>query len=397
MRNSYPFFPILLLILFSYGVFASSDTTGGENRIQAILEESISKNIGRKGGGLLSVSLFSRTHNQKCAASTFVSGKIAGSKSSAVQSDAPYGIASITKTFLATLALIYAQRKQLDLDTPIIGLLENKKWILDQVSNNEFKRNLKTVTFRQLLSHRAGFADYWENDQFFDTWKKDKQRYWSHLEILKWAGKMKPKCKVDRCFHYADTNYLIAGLVLERKFNKKLHMLFRKEIFDPLKMRCSWMYFEESKPSRCGPVAHSYERKLDVTKNRMQSADWASGGVYSTLEDQMKFFSVLFFTDRLLSEQSRMVMMNVRNTNWFRSYQYGLGIYSIKMGRDLTLIGHEGIHNAFSFLWKEYDILFTGSLNQERNQAVDELLYPIMRTLKEDGWTRWLKRYNQSC
>lgn len=67
------------------------------------------------------------------------------------------------------------------------------------------------------------------------------------------------------------------------------------------------------------------------------------------------------------------------------------------MGRHMTLIGHEGIHNSFSFLWKEKDILFTGSLNQEKNQAVDEVLYPIIRVLQEDGRARWLKQYNQGC
>ena len=392
------FLPLFVLfVLFGYGVLAQTAATGSENRIQAILEKSTSKNIARKGGGLLSVSFFSRPNNGLCAASTFISGNIAGSKSAAVQSDTPYGIASITKTFLATLALIYAQRKKLDLDTPIIGMFDKKEWILDHISNRRFKRNLATVTFRQLLSHRAGFADYWDNNKFFEIWRKNKQKYWSHLEILKWAGQMKPKCKVDRCFHYSDTNYLIAGLILERKFNERLHRLFWKEIFDPLKMLCSWMFFEESKPSQCGPVAHSYERKLDVTKNRMQSADWASGGIYSTLENQVKFFRALFFTERLLSKQSREEMLSMRKTGWLRSYKYGLGIYGLKMGRHMTLIGHEGIHNAFSFLWKEKDILFTGSLNQEKNQAVDELLYPIMRVLQEDGRARWLKQYNQGC
>lgn len=101
------------------------------------------------------------------------------------------------------------------------------------------------------------------------------------------------------------------GIDFGMKIKRKLHGPFWKEIFDPLKMLCSWMFFKESKPSQCGPVAHSYERKLDVTKNRMQSADWASGGICSNLEDQVKFFRTLFFTERLFSKQSREEMLSM--------------------------------------------------------------------------------------
>ncbi|MGB5708439.1 MAG: serine hydrolase domain-containing protein [Arenicellales bacterium] len=388
---------LLLFLLCSHGVLAPSVTMGSENRIQAVLNKSVSKNIDRKGGGLLSISLFDRKHNKICAASTFVSGKIAGANSSAVQSNTSYGIASITKTFVATLALIYSERKQLDLDAPVIGLVKEKKWLLDQISNKKFRRNFNSVTFRQLLSHRSGFADYWDNQLFFEAWEKGKNTYWRHLDTLKWAGKMNPQCKVDRCFEYSDTNYLIAGLLLERIFKKKLNVLFREEIFEPLEMQCSWMYFEESKPAQCGEVAHSYESKLDVTQNEMQSADWASGGLYSTLQDQSKFFSHLFLTDKLISEKSRKELLGFRKTGLAHNYKYGLGIYSISMGENMTLIGHEGIHNAFGFLWKERDIFFSGSLNQENNQVVDKLLYPVMRILKEDGVSPWFTLKDEGC
>jgi hypothetical protein len=105
----------------------------------------------------------------------------------------------------------------------------------------------------------------------------------------------------------------------------------------------------------------------------------------------------MFFTDNLLSQQSRKELLNVRKTGWALSYKYGLGIYSIKVGKDMTLIGHEGIHNAFSFLWEERDILFIGSLNQEKGQAVDKLLYPIMRIIQEGKNARFPTHNNQSC
>jgi CubicO group peptidase (beta-lactamase class C family) len=368
--------------------------SSNENRIQVTLEEAVSNNRESRGGGLLAVSFFDRTLNRTCATSTFVTGRRADLKSSFIENDTPYGIASITKTFVATLTLMYAEKKLLDLDSPIVDLFEERNWILDPIRDREMKRNLKSVTIRQLLSHRTGFADYWDNDKFINIWRKNKGKHWSHLEILQWAGKRKPKCEVDGCFHYSDTNYIIMGLILEQYFGKKLHRLFKEAFFDPLNMRCSWMYFEEEKPTECKPIAHSYEKKLDVTKNQMQSADWSGGGIYSTLKDQIIFFNELFFTERLISENSRKEMFSWQKTNWGRNIKYGLGIYRIEIDRGMTLIGHKGIHNAFSFLWEESDILFTGSLNQERNESIDRLLHPVMQILQRDGIDHWLNQEN---
>lgn len=395
MLNKSLSLPFLLLLVVSYDLLFPSVSSGNENRIQTILEKAASKNKGHKGGGLLSVSLFDRTRDKVCAQSTFVTGKLADSKSQLIKPNTPYGIASITKTLVATLVLIYAERKLLDLDVPIIDLFEDSNWILDPIRNKKFKRNLETATIRHLLSHRAGFADYWDNSKFFHIWKKNKNKHWAHLEVLQWAGKMSPACKVDKCFHYSDTNYVIVGVLLEKKFKKKLHKLLKDEIFYPLKMQCSWMYFEEEGPMGCNLVAHSYENTLDVTRHQMQSADWAGGGIYSTLENQMNFFRALFFTERLFANESRKEMLS-----WRRAYSgvlYGLGISRIRVAKDMTLIGHEGIHNAFGFLWEEFDILFMGSLNQEGNQAVDKLLHPVMRILKKDGVSRWLKLKDKKC
>lgn len=374
-----------------------SPAGANDARIQTLLEEAVSNNKKGRGGGLLAVSLFDRARNQICTLPAFVAGRRAGPDSPLVEIDTPYGIASITKIFVAALTLSYAERGLLDLDSPIIGLFENGNLILESIRKSRFRRNLETVTARHLLSHRSGLPDYWDNNEFLNIWSKNREKYWGHLEILRWAGKMNPKCKVDKCFNYSDTNYLIMGMLLEEKLGKKLHWLLKEEIFDPLDMRCSWMYFEEKEPLRCKPVAHSYERRLDVTQNRMQSADWASGGIYSTLEDQQTFFSGLFFTERLLSEQSRKEMWDWRKSKWDHRTKYGLGIYRIKLGKDMTLIGHEGFHNAFAFLWEEFDIVFTGSLNQESNNAVDELLYPVMRGLKKEGISGWLEQARKKC
>ena len=389
-RRVFSLIVLLGPILGCSPVFSSSAHDPNQNNVQSLLENAVSKNEPGKGSGLLSIALFDPASKRQCARSAFVTGRLAGTESPVVQKATPYGIASVTKAFVATLSLIYVDRKRLNLDSKVTDLFEDQSWILEPIRNRRFRRNLDSVTIRQLLSHRSGLPDYWDNSTFFNAWRRDKGKYWTQNELLRWAGGMSPECAAGKCFKYSDTNYLIMGMILERKFGDKLHTLLAKEVFRPLNMKCSWMFFEEGKPKGCGPVAHSFEGRLDVTKNRMQSADWAGGGIYSTLKDQTTFFGDLFFGGKLLSEKSRKEMLS-----WNRA-DYGLGVYKMQLGEDMTLIGHEGFHNAFAFLWKEYNVIFAGTLNQEDNSAHHKLLEPVMRRLKQ-GRSSWFEKSRQKC
>jgi D-alanyl-D-alanine carboxypeptidase len=377
--------PVLLSIVLAVtpGVALGHSTVA--DRIQLRLEEVVAKSPRELGAGLLAISTLGQDPADPSAVSTFVSGRRAGRGSSPVSADTPYGIASITKTFVATLTLIYAERGLLNLDAPALDMLGDKRVILDQVESRSFRRNLEAATARDLLAHRSGLPDYWEDRSFLKAWKAQEDKYWDHWEILAWAGKKGAVCKGGQCFNYADTNFLILGLLLEKAFGAELHKLMRQEIFAPLGMRCTWMYFEEPAPAGCGQVAHSYEGRLDVTANRMQSADWSGGGIYSTMQDQLRFLNGLFGGNGLLSAQSLKELQDWRSSDLGRHTTYGLGIYKKSKHPGMTLIGHTGIHNAFTFLWQETGLLFTGSLNQEDNHVSDGLLYPVMKLLTQEG------------
>ena len=355
------------------------------DRIQLTLDEVVAKSPRRLGAGLLAISALGQDPADRSGISTFVTGRRAGSGSSSVGADTPYGLASITKTLVATLSLIYADRGLLDLGAPAIDMLRDKRSVLDQVESRSFRTNLEAATIRNLLAHRSGLPDYWDDRAFFRAWRTQKDKYWNHWEILEWAGKTGRVCKVGQCFNYADTNFLILGLLLEEKFGEELHELLREEIFAPLGMRCTWMYFEEPPPAECEHMAHSYEGRLDVTANRMQSADWSGGGIYSTMGDQLRFLNGLFGGNGLLSRRSLNDLQDWRSSDLGHHTTYGLGIYKMSERSGMTLIGHTGIHNAFTFLWQETGVLFTGSLNQERNDLFDDLLYPVMDLLMKEG------------
>lgn len=177
---------------------------------------------------------------------------------------------------------------------------------------------------------------------------------------------------------------MIVGLALEQLTGVKLHRQLQREIFNPLGMRCTWMFFEEPLPKGCADPTHSYEGELDVTENALQSADWSGGGLYSTLDDQPKLLRGLFY-EGLLSTKSLTEMQSWDETQQDGTLFYGLGLYQTSAGPGMTLIGHTGVHSSFMFLWEETGVLITGSLNQHENAALEELVYPAVRVLHESG------------
>ncbi len=352
-----------------------------QHQLQHVLNHAVSHTQPYPGAALLAVSRLKSDDDADHVVAALVVGSHSQSDNAPVFLNTPFGVASITKMMVAALSMVYAERGMLDLDKPISDLVGGNRWLLTHAGNPKFRDNLQSSTLRDLLAHRSGLPDYWESDGFLSLWHRAKDKNWSPAELIDWAGRQAPACAPRSCFKYSDTNYVVVGLVLEQLTGRQLHEQLRTEIFRPLQMNCSWMFFQEPMPQGCAEPTHSYEGDLDVTENRMQSADWSGGGVYSTLDDQLKLLRGLF-NGKLVSSKSLAEMQRWVETDLGNDIEYGLGLYRAKAGPGMTLIGHTGIHNAFSFLWVEEGVLISGSLNQSENNALNQLVFPAVRILR---------------
>lgn len=355
-----------------------------QHQLQHVLDHAVSHTKPHPGAALFAVSRLKADDETGQAITALVVGTHSQSDNAPVLPHTPFGVASITKMMVAALAFIYAERGLLDLDKPIRELGDGNRLPLTHASNPQFRSNLQSSTLRDLLAHRSGLPDYWRSDGFLNLWRRAHNKDWSPAELIKWASRQAPACAPQSCFNYADTNYVIVGLVLEQLTGRQLHQQLRAEIFNPLRMNCSWMFFQEPVPKDCPMPTHSYEGDLDVTDNRMQSADWSGGGVYSTLADQQKLLRGLF-DGELISPQSLAEMQKWAKSDLGRNIEYGLGLFRAKAGPGMTLVGHTGIHSAFSFVWVEGGVVITGSLNQSENHALSQLVFPVVRILRDGG------------
>ena len=131
-----------------------------------------------------------------------------------------YAIGSVSKQFTATAILLLAEEGKLSLDDKVA------KWFPRLTRASE-------VSIRQLLSMTAGYQDYWPQDYVFTLM----QRPETAEEIMqRWAAKPLDFDPGTR-WQYSNTNYVIAGAIVERVSGMPLMDFMRRRIFTPLHMQ----------------------------------------------------------------------------------------------------------------------------------------------------------------
>lgn len=131
-----------------------------------------------------------------------------------------YSIGSISKQFTATAVLLLAEQGKLSLDDRV------SRFVPNLTRGNE-------VTIRELLSHTSGYQDYWPQDYvppfMLGVVTADK--------ILdQWARKpldFDPGTE----WQYSNTNFVIAGLIVEKASGEPLLQFLSEHIFAPLRMK----------------------------------------------------------------------------------------------------------------------------------------------------------------
>jgi D-alanyl-D-alanine carboxypeptidase len=142
------------------------------------------------------------------------------SPKTAARPEMRYSIGSISKQFTATAVLMLAEQGKLSIDDPVA------KYIPNLTRANE-------VTIRELLSHTSGYQDYWPQD-YVPPFMMQPVTAEKILDL--WARKpldFDPGTK----WQYSNTNYVIAGVIVEKVSGMPLLQFLQQRLFDPLKMQ----------------------------------------------------------------------------------------------------------------------------------------------------------------
>jgi D-alanyl-D-alanine carboxypeptidase len=287
-------------------------------------------------------------------------------------------IASIGKTFTATLVLQLMEEGYLKLDDTIDRFLDNPTVKLDSLHIYEWTSYGRQITVKQLLSHTSGIKDYMEDSRFIpDVLEHPKMQY-SPAKILgkyyDYQSNHKAMFPPGDDFDYSDVNYVLLAMIIENVTGETYHDQLKDRIFDRLGMENSYLeYYEEPRGDK--PLSHAFFSTIDLVTEVNTSFEWGGGGIVSTCEELNTFFRALV-DGKLFKEESTIKQMlgAADEGRGGMDYDYGLGIMKRTI-HGLTFYGHGGAYDCDVFYCPEKNISVCMSLNQmETHGKRDEFL-----------------------
>jgi D-alanyl-D-alanine carboxypeptidase len=244
-----------------------------------------------------------------------------------------FGIASITKPFIAALTLALADQGLLDLHDPL------SRWL------PEFPNVDSRITVRQLLNHTSGVYNYEFNSALVGSVFGNPHKSWTPEELLSFVRA--PSFPPGTGWEYSNTNYLLLGMIVRKAANSEVSAELRRRSLAPLGLSDTFLLSEEPASRE---LAHSWSdydqdgqfQDISAIKTSLFSAAWTAGGLVSTAEDVVTWTESLF-EGRILSENQLRKMLDFHPVDPAASgiTGYGLGIQKVELNGHVFW-GHGG-------------------------------------------------------
>ncbi|MBD0837693.1 serine hydrolase domain-containing protein [Streptomyces sp. TRM68416] len=262
-----------------------------------------------------------------------------------------YRVGSITKTFVATVLLQLEAEGRLSLEDRV------DKWLPGTVRGNG--HDGRRITLRQLLNHTSGIYNYTDDDDFVRTYLlKDgflQHRYdtRSPEELVAIAMAHRPDFAPGTSWNYSNTNYVLAGMVIERVTGRPYGDEIRHRIINPLGLRATSVPGTRVTVPR--PSSRGYSKlaeettgpTYDVTKLNPSLAH-AAGEMISDSADLNRFYTALL-KGKLLPRKQLTKMKTTVKVDGIPNAGYGLGLIERELSCGTTVWGHGGgIHGSVS-------------------------------------------------
>jgi D-alanyl-D-alanine carboxypeptidase len=243
-------------------------------------------------------------------------------------------VASLTKSFVATVMLELAAESKLSLDDTV------DHWLPGLVPNGS------AITVGELLNHTSGLFNYTEADDWGPTVLADPHRIWLPKELVAFADLHASYFPPGTDWHYSNTNYVLLGLIIEAATGRSIGDELRDRIFQPLGLTAtSWPTGPDDSGLVHGYVGRATLQTLsglvDATSILNPSWLWAAGALVSNSDDVTTFYAQLL-SGHLLRPDLVTAMETV--TPPARDYGLGLMRFDTPCGRGF---GHEGDFNAY--------------------------------------------------
>ncbi|WP_229323481.1 serine hydrolase [Streptomyces sp. UNOC14_S4] len=235
---------------------------------------------------------------------------------------------SITKAFTSVVLLQLEAEGKLRLDDSIERLLPG---VVHGNGNDG-----RGITLRQLLNHTSGLYEYLDDDFFkrigTTDWPEHRYDTFKPADLVATAVAHPPKFRPGTDWSYSNTNYVLAGMVIEKVTGASYESEVERRIVRPLGMRATSLPGTSSQIP--GPHGRAYSdlgggpgAKIWDTTELNSSWIWSAGEIISTVGDLNRFYGALLGGELLPKKQQQELLTAVPAKEAGEGEAYGLGLF----------------------------------------------------------------------
>ena len=297
------------------------------------------------------------------------------------------GMGSIGKSLVSATLLLMYEEGLLSLDDTIGMYLD------PSYPNIPFH-----ATIRNLLSHRTGIYNFTDGSFWNQIWEHH-DSIWN-VDTILFNYVFEPNFPVDEDWSYSNTNYLLAGKIIEYFTGEPWYKEVRKRIIDPLGLVHTFAYPFEPPGNQL--FAHAWENVdgtfiKDLQGNGISmdsyfSAGGSAGCWITTPEELVHFTNALYSGELLQPATLDEMQANYIDNQFVASYwgpiNYGLGSMSLKTpiycnGHLYDNWGHTGsiVYQSMAFYFPDLDLTISVQQNDGRRGSSLIDLFNVFKAL----------------
>ena len=241
-----------------------------------------------------------------------------------------YSVGSISKEFAAAAILMLRQQGELSLDDKVARFFPE----LTDAAH---------ITIRELLSHTSGYQDYWPQDYLFPMMKRPT----TPAFIMDTWGRKPPDFAPGSQWQYSNTNYVIAGAIVQKLTGKGPFEFLQQHVFSKLGIHDAYDTNLHALPAT---DARGYSRYAlgPLRPSQKEGVNWLYGaGELAMTAGDLAKWDIAMIDNTLLQPASwREMETDVRLNDGLAS-GYGLGVFVGTM-EGHRMISHDGEVEGFT-------------------------------------------------
>ncbi len=249
---------------------------------------------------------------------------------------------SVGKTYVAAVVLKLYEQGLIDLKAKAIYYLQDTDWF-------QRVQNASDITVEMLLNHTAGIPEYVYHQELWEAIKENPDKEWSVEERLSYIIDEPPANPAGEGWAYADSHYLILGLIIEKVTGRSYYEVLDELIVGPCNLEHTFHSDRRSIPGLIPGYTNLTEefqlprKVLNDNKYAFNpQMEWTGGGLVSTASDLTLWVCRLYGGSVLKPETLKLMLTPAPfETTLFEDAGYGLGSF-IAETDGVTYYGHTG-------------------------------------------------------